>query len=60
MEAISNLVAATGIRCVIVEQYIDVVLEFSAKVLALERGRYVFLGPVEAFARNPQAGNWPR
>lgn len=44
MSAIESLVSRTGVGCILVEQHVDVVLDFSDEVLVLERGREVFFG----------------
>lgn len=53
MQAITRLVQETGVGCILVEQHVDVVLEFSDDVLILERGREVFQGPVAALREKP-------
>lgn len=45
MEAICNMIGATGLSCILVEQLVDVLLNFADEILILERGRSVFLGP---------------
>jgi branched-chain amino acid transport system ATP-binding protein len=44
MAAIDRLVASTGVGCLLVEQHVDVVLDFADHVVVLERGRAVFSG----------------
>ncbi len=44
MDAIKRLVSETGVGCILVEQHVDVVLEFATQVLVLERGMLAFLG----------------
>lgn len=44
MDVIRNMVEATGLGCILVEQHVDVVLDFADQILILERGRSVFLG----------------
>ena len=44
MESISNMVSQLGLACVLVEQYVDVVFDFSQHVLVLESGRPVYVG----------------
>jgi 4-methoxybenzoate monooxygenase (O-demethylating) len=44
MDAIGTLVAETGVGCVLVEQHVDLVLDFTTRVLVLERGRPVYYG----------------
>lgn len=48
MEAIEHLVASTGVGCLLVEQHVDVVLDFADRVVVLERGRPAFNGTTEA------------
>lgn len=45
MEAISNIIEATGLGCVLVEQHVDVVLNFADDILILEREGRLFVGP---------------
>ena len=45
MDAIRNMIEATSLSCILVEQHVDVVLNFADEILILERGRPVFLGP---------------
>jgi branched-chain amino acid transport system ATP-binding protein len=52
MDAISALVASTGVGCLLVEQHVDVVLDFADEVIVLERGVPVFHGPVEELRRD--------
>jgi len=44
MLAIETLVAKTGLGCLLVEQHVDVVLDFAEDVIVLERGKAVFNG----------------
>lgn len=44
MDAIRNMIEATGLSCILVEQHVDVVLNFADKILILERGKPAFLG----------------
>ncbi len=46
MAAILRLAGDTGIGCILVEQHVDVVLDFAQDVIVLERGRAAFAGPV--------------
>jgi len=48
MEAIDHLVAQTGVGCLLVEQHVDVVLDFADHVVVLERGRPAFSGSAQA------------
>ena len=47
MAAIQTLVEQTGVGCLLVEQHVDVVLDFADRVIVLERGLTVFDGPSE-------------
>jgi branched-chain amino acid transport system ATP-binding protein len=53
MDAIRNMIEATGLSCILVEQHVDVVLNFANEILILERGRPVFLGPPSELRANP-------
>ena len=53
MDAIRNMIEATGLSCTLVEQHVDVVLNFADEILVLERGRPVFLGPPSELRANP-------
>lgn len=44
MESISNMVSQLGLTCILVEQYVDVVFDFSQHVLVLESGSPVYVG----------------
>ena len=44
MDAVMSLIKTTGLSCILVEQHVDVVLDFADHILILERGRPVFLG----------------
>jgi len=44
MAAISRLVVETNVGCILVEQHVDVVLDFSDRVLILERGAVSYSG----------------
>ena len=52
MDAISALVASTGVGCLLVEQHVDVVLDFADEVIVLELGVPVFHGPVDELRRD--------
>jgi branched-chain amino acid transport system ATP-binding protein len=51
--AIRNMIEATGLSCILVEQHVDVVLNFADEILILERGRPVFLGPPSQLRADP-------
>lgn len=53
MDAIRNMVEATGLGCILVEQHVDVVLDFADQILILERGKAVFLGSRLDLDSNP-------
>ena len=53
MANIRELVIGTGIGCVLVEQQVDVVLDFSTHVLVLERGMPVFSGTPQELRERP-------
>lgn len=48
MEAIEQLATQTGVGCLLVEQHVDVVLDFADHVILLERGMPVFSGASDA------------
>ena len=48
MEAIDHLVTQTGVGCLLVEQQVDVVLDFADHVVVLERGQAAFSGSAQA------------
>ena len=54
LAAIVRLCDETGVGCILVEQHVDTVLDFSGKVVVLERGRMVFSGTTAAL--RAQAG----
>ena len=54
MAAISGLVVETGIACILVEQHVDVVLDFAEDILILERGRPVFYGGSGTLRAQPE------
>jgi branched-chain amino acid transport system ATP-binding protein len=47
MDAIRNMVTAAGLGCILVEQHVDVVMDFADSILILERGKPVFFGPAD-------------
>jgi branched-chain amino acid transport system ATP-binding protein len=53
MDAILNLIGTTGLSCILVEQHVDVVLDFADQILVLERGRPVFLGSPNELQSDP-------
>ena len=44
MDSVKRLADETGVGCILVEQHVDVVLDFATSVIVLERGRIVFSG----------------
>ncbi len=52
MDAISAMVERTGVGCLLVEQHVDVVLDFADEVIVLERGVPVFHGTADALRRD--------
>jgi branched-chain amino acid transport system ATP-binding protein len=54
MDAIRKLVAEQELACVLVEQHVDTVLDFSTRVLVLERGSAKFFGPVADLRERPE------
>lgn len=57
MAAIEGLCMRTGVGCLLVEQHVDVVLDFAQHVVLLERGVPVFSGESEALRRDGQLLN---
>ncbi len=53
MDAIRNMVEAANLGCILVEQHVDVVLDFADSILILERGKPVFLGAAEQLKSDP-------
>jgi branched-chain amino acid transport system ATP-binding protein len=53
MDAIHRMVEATGLGCILVEQHVDVVLNFAEQILVLERGKPVYLGSASELRSNP-------
>ena len=53
MDAIERLVVETGVGCLLVEQHVDVVLDFSDHMIVLERGMAVFNGPTAHLRSEP-------
>jgi branched-chain amino acid transport system ATP-binding protein len=54
MDAIRRLADATGVGCVLVEQHVDIVLDFATKIVVLERGVPVFVGPTDDLRARPE------
>lgn len=54
MQAIQLMTRQLGVGCLLVEQHVDVVMEFATSVLILERGRAVFTGPTDELRSNPR------
>lgn len=54
MQGIESLVHARGLGCVLVEQQVSLVLDFSTRVLVLERGRPVFWGETQRLREHPE------
>ncbi|HEY7547940.1 MAG TPA: ABC transporter ATP-binding protein [Hyphomicrobiaceae bacterium] len=53
MDAIRRLADETGVGCVLVEQHVDIVLDFATKIVVLERGVPVFVGPTADLRARP-------
>ena len=53
MDAIQNLIATTSLSCILVEQHVDVVMNFADQILILERGKMAFLGSPAQLAADP-------
>jgi branched-chain amino acid transport system ATP-binding protein len=53
MDAIRRLADETGVGCVLVEQHVDIVLDFATKIVVLERGIPVFVGPTADLRAQP-------
>lgn len=53
MSAISRMSRELGVGCVLVEQHVDVVLDFASKVIVLERGVAAFAGTTQALREQP-------
>jgi branched-chain amino acid transport system ATP-binding protein len=52
MDAIVRMVDRAGVGCILVEQHVDVVLDFADSIVVLERGRIVFYGPTHELRGN--------
>ena len=53
MDAIRNMVEASGIGCILVEQHVDVVLDFADDILILDRSKPVYLGSASELRDDP-------
>ncbi len=53
MDAIQNLIVTTSLSCILVEQHVDVVMDFADQILILERGRMAFLGTSAQLRADP-------
>jgi branched-chain amino acid transport system ATP-binding protein len=53
MDAIEQLASTTGVGCLLVEQHVDVVLDFAHQVVVLERGLVVFSGSTDRLRNEP-------
>lgn len=53
MDAIEQLASTTGVGCLLVEQHVDVVLDFAHQVVVLERGLVVFSGSPDRLRNEP-------
>lgn len=53
MDAIQNLIATTSLSCILVEQHVDVVMDFADRILILERGKMAFLGTTDQLRSDP-------
>jgi branched-chain amino acid transport system ATP-binding protein len=54
MDNIRRLADETGVGCLLVEQHVDVVLDFATRIIILERGIAVFVGTTEELKAQPQ------
>jgi branched-chain amino acid transport system ATP-binding protein len=52
MAAIQTMARQLGVGCLLVEQHIDVVLDFATSILVLERGKVVFSGTPDDVRQN--------
>jgi branched-chain amino acid transport system ATP-binding protein len=57
MDAIKQLTDETGVGSILVEQHVDVVLDFASRVFVLERGVVVFTGSTEELKERPDVLN---
>ena len=54
MQGIESLVHTRGLGCILVEQQVSLVLDFSTRVQVLERGRPVFWGETQRLREHPE------
>ncbi len=54
MDAIVRMGEQLGVGCVLVEQHVDVVLQFASTVIVLERGVTAFAGSASALRNQPE------
>jgi branched-chain amino acid transport system ATP-binding protein len=54
MDTIQRLADQTGVGCVLVEQHVDIVLDFATKIIVLERGVLVFTGSTADLRARPE------
>jgi branched-chain amino acid transport system ATP-binding protein len=52
MATITRMATELGVGCVLVEQYVDVVLSFCESVLVLESGKVAYFGPTDDLRRH--------
>jgi branched-chain amino acid transport system ATP-binding protein len=57
MDAIKQLTDETGVGSILVEQHVDVVLDFASRVFVLERGLVVFSGSTKELKARPDVLN---
>lgn len=53
MDSIQNLIATTSLSCILVEQHVDVVMNFADRILILERGKMAFSGTTDQLRSDP-------
>lgn len=53
MDAIQNLITTTSLSCILVEQHVDVVMDFADRILILERGKMTFFGTTDQLRSDP-------
>ncbi len=54
MQGVEALAQSRGLGCVLVEQQVALVLDFSTRILVLERGRSVFWGETQQLRNRPE------
>ena len=57
MDAIVRMAEETGVGCILVEQHVEVVLNFAERALILERGSPAFYGPTAQLREQPEILN---